>query len=55
MLVLKFKLGIDAGLCPHIIPEPAEDAVGLAVIEIHHAALLLRAGIVVRFAVEAFL
>jgi hypothetical protein len=53
VLVLKFKLGIDEGLGPHIIPEPAKDAVGGAIVEIHHAALLLRAGTVVRFAVEA--
>jgi hypothetical protein len=55
MLVLKFKLGIHAGLGPHIIAIPAKDPVCLAVIKVHYAALLLRAGIVVRFAVEAFL
>jgi hypothetical protein len=55
VFILKFKLGIHAGLRPHIIAEPAKDAVGLAVIEVHYAALRFRAGIVVRFAVEAFL
>jgi hypothetical protein len=55
MLELKIQLGIHAGLRPNIIAEPAKDPVCLAVIKVHYAALLLRAGIVVRFAVEAFL
>jgi hypothetical protein len=55
MLVLKFKLGIHAGLGPHIIAEPAKDPVCLAVIKVHYAALRFRVGTVVRFAVEAFL
>ena len=53
MLVLKFKLGIHAGPRPYIIAEPAKDAVGLAVIKVHYAALPLRAGMLVRFAVLA--
>jgi hypothetical protein len=54
VLVLKFKLGIHAGLGPHIIAEPAKDPVCRAIVEVHQAALLFRAGIVVRFAVDAF-
>jgi hypothetical protein len=55
MLELKIQLGIHAGLGPNIIAEPAKDAVCRAIIKVHHAALRFRAGIVVRFAVEAFL
>jgi hypothetical protein len=55
VLVLKIKLGIDAGLGPHIIPEPAKVPVCLAVIKVHHAALRFRVGTVARFAVLAFL
>jgi hypothetical protein len=53
VLELKIQLGINYGLGPNIIAEPAKDAVCLAVIKVHYAALLLRAGIVVRFAVLA--
>jgi hypothetical protein len=53
MLELKIQLGIHAGLRPNIIAEPAKDPVCRAIVEVHHAALLLRAGIVVRFAVLA--
>jgi hypothetical protein len=54
MLELKIQLGIHAGLGPNIIAEPAKDPVCLAVIKVHYAALLLRVGTVVRFAVDAF-
>jgi hypothetical protein len=53
MLELKIQLCIHAGFRPNIIAEPAKDPICLAVIKVHYAALLLRAGTVVRFAVLA--